>query len=101
MAKDTRGFCWYFSRTNVVDSSGLIFQVARVVPMKTTTAMRMVQELRTIFARFGLLEQIVLDNGPQVVAEEFQEFAKTNGIKYIEVAPYHPAERFVQTFKAA
>ena len=64
------------------------------------------QELRLIFARWGLPEQLISDNGPQFVSEEFAEFSRTNGIKNIRVAPYHPssngaAKRFVQTFKKA
>ena len=77
-----------------------------VVPMQSTTAKRTIEELRQIFARFGLPNKIVSDNGPQFVSEEFREFVDSNGIKHVRVAPYHPksngqAERFVQTFKAA
>ena len=44
------------------------------------------------------------DNGPQFTAEEFKTFMKSNGVKHIRCAPYHPssngaAERFIQTFK--
>ena len=77
-----------------------------VIQMKATSATRTIEELRLIFARFGLPEQIVSDNGPQFVAQEFQDFTKSNGILHTRVAPYHPrsnglAERFVQTFKAS
>ena len=77
-----------------------------VIPMTTTTAPKTIQELRWIFARFGLPESIVTDNGPQFVATEFADFTRRNGIKHVRVAPYHPrsngqAERFVQTFKDA
>ena len=77
-----------------------------VVPMRTTTASQTIKELRPIFATFGLPEQILTDNGPQFVSEEFQEFTRSNGIQHIKIAPYHPrsngmAERFVQTFKTA
>ena len=77
-----------------------------VIPMTTTTAPKTIQELRWIFARFGLPENIVTDNGPQFVATEFADFTRRNGIKHARVAPYHPrsngqAERFVQTFKEA
>ena len=72
--------------------------------MKATTATRTIEELRTIFACWGLPEQIITDNRPQFTSEEFQRFVLSNGIKHSKTAPYHPksngaAERFVQTFK--
>ena len=77
-----------------------------VVPLRTTTASQTIKELRLIFTRFSLPEQILTDNGPQFVSEEFQEFTRSNEIQHIKIAPYHPrsngmAERFVQTFKTA
>ena len=71
-----------------------------VVPMKTTTASQTIKELRLIFARFGLPEQILTDNSLQFVSEEFQEFTSSNGIQHIKITHYHPrsngmAERFV------
>ncbi|KAL9966705.1 hypothetical protein ACROYT_G024821 [Oculina patagonica] len=77
-----------------------------VIPMTTTTASRTIEELRKLFATHGLPEQLVSDNGPQFIADEFEAFMRSNGIKHIKSAPYHPAtngmaERFVQTFKQA
>ena len=77
-----------------------------VVPMKVTTATRTIEELHTIFACWGLPEQIGTDNGPQFTSEEFKKFMHSNGIWHFRTAPYHPqsngaAERFVQTFKQA
>lgn len=77
-----------------------------VVPMRTTTSEKTIDVLRTIFARNGIPTEIVSDNGPQFVSESFKNFVKSNGIKHITSAPYHPstnglAERFVQSFKAA
>ena len=71
-----------------------------------TTSAATIRELRKIFARFGLPEQLVSDNGPQFVSAEFSQFLKNNGVKHIKSAPYHPstngiAERFVQNFKRA
>ena len=75
-----------------------------VFPMATATALTTIQQLRQLFAQFGIPESSVSDNGPQFVATEFQEFCRLNGIRHIRVAPYHPSsnglgERAVQVFK--
>ena len=77
-----------------------------VIPMSSTTTSKTMEALRSIFARFGVPEQIISDNGPQFISHKFQMFTKRNGIKHITSAPYHPstnglAERFVQSFKNA
>ena len=73
---------------------------------KTASAVSTVvmQELRTTFARFGLPETIVTDNGTCFINSEFEEFLQKNGIRHITSAPYHPAsnrlaERAVQMLK--
>ncbi len=75
-----------------------------VEEMKSTSSGKTVEALRSIFVRFGLPQQLVSDNRPQLVSEEFEVFMKANGIQHIQSAPYHPstnglAERFVQTMK--
>ena len=75
-----------------------------VFEMSTTTTTKTITELRDLFARFGIPEQVVSDNGPQFTSEEFTSFMKSNGIKHTRCAPYHPSsngavERFNQTFK--
>ena len=60
--------------------------------------------LQSLFARYGKPEQLVSDNGPQFVSEEFGTFMKQNGVKHIKCSPYHPssngqAERFVHMFE--
>lgn len=77
-----------------------------VFVMNSTTSAHTIDVLRCLFARTGVPEQLVSDNGPQFTAEEFQTFLKKNGIRHITSAPYHPstnglAERFVQTLKQA
>ncbi|XP_041820347.1 uncharacterized protein K02A2.6-like [Chelmon rostratus] len=74
--------------------------------MQETSTERTIEELRLIFSRFGLPQQLVSDNGPQLVSKEFKAFMEENGIHHITSAPYHPAtnglaERFVQTMKHA
>ena len=74
--------------------------------MSSTTAAKTITVLRDLFARFGLPRQVVTDNGPQFISDEFKDFMRVNGIKHIRSAPYHPstngaAERMVQTMKQA
>ena len=75
-----------------------------VFKMNSTMAIATIEVLRTVFARFGIPESIVSDNGPQFTSSEFTEFCGLNGIRHVRVPPYHPlsnglAERAVQTFK--
>ena len=60
--------------------------------------------LWSLFARYGLPEQLVSNNGPQFTSSEFEQFAQPNGIRHIKSTPYHPAsngqvKRFVRTMR--
>ena len=73
--------------------------------MQSTTADKTIEVLRHLFSAHGLPEQVVTDNSPQFISDEFASFLKGNGVKHIRI-PYHPAsnglvERFVQSFKQA
>ena len=70
----------------------------------STSSACVIEELRTLFARFGLPESIVTDNASCFTSEEFEFFLEDNGIKHSLSAPYHPAtnglaERAVQIVK--
>jgi transposase InsO family protein len=70
----------------------------------TTSLSAVIEELRTLFAKFGLPESIVSDNGSCFVSEKFKSFLKRNGIKHTTSEPYHPAinglaERAMQVVK--
>ncbi|XP_030586939.1 uncharacterized protein K02A2.6-like [Archocentrus centrarchus] len=75
-----------------------------IFPVKQATAASTVSILRALFARTGLPQQLVSDNGRQFTGEEFQSFLKNNGVRHMTSAPHHPAtngqaERFIQSFK--
>ena len=72
------------------------------LPLSSITAEATVQALRFVFSTHGLPEEIVCDNGPQFIAQDFMNFLKYNHIKHFSSAPYHPAsngeaERAVRT----
>ena len=71
-----------------------------VVQMAWTTSAATIRALGSIFSRYGFPEQLVSDNRPQLTSGEFKIFLKSNGIRHITIAPWHPfsngiAERFV------
>ena len=50
-----------------------------------------IEELRTLFAQFGIPETVVTDNGTYFISAEIEAFYTSNGIKHLTSAPYHPA----------
>lgn len=62
--------------------------------------------LRELFARYGLPDTFVSDNGGQFCALDMGEYLKLHGIKHMLIAPGHPAsngqaENAVGSFKSA
>ena len=45
-----------------------------VMEMPNTTTQTTLDQLRSVFARWGIPQQVVSDNGPQFVAQEFERF---------------------------
>ena len=87
----------------IVDSHSKWIE-AHVVSSATSQAT--IEKLRLVFSIPGIPEVIVSDNGTAFTSEEFTEFVRSNGIKHLTSAPYHPAsnglaERAVQTLKNA
>jgi len=75
-----------------------------VFSMNSMTAGKTIERLRSLFARYGLPEILVSDNGGQFTSEEFSKFIQKNGIRHRKIPPYHAAtngqaERYVQTLK--
>ncbi|XP_053698915.1 uncharacterized protein K02A2.6-like [Sabethes cyaneus] len=75
-----------------------------VVQTRRITAHATISILRGLFARLGMPEILVSDNGTQFTSAQFADFCMSNGIEHVRTAPFHPqsngqAERFVDTFK--
>ena len=84
-----------------------------VEQLRQTTAICVINNLKRIFARFGILEKVVSDNGQQYSNtrnlfsdnHEFKKFAEEWGFSDTTSSPEYPqsngaAERVVQLFKA-
>ena len=87
----------------VVDSYTKWSEVLRCKRPTTGVAITYLHEL---FARVGVVDCLVSDNGTQFTSSDFKEFCHTFQIKHITTPPYHPrsnglAERFVDTLKKA
>ncbi|KAI4883685.1 hypothetical protein NFI96_009381, partial [Prochilodus magdalenae] len=79
-------------------------QWPEVVIMRSTTTEKTIEKLGEIFSRFGFPEQLVSDNGPQFISQEYEKFHEVNGVQHTRSATYDPstnglAERFVQSLK--
>ena len=76
-----------------------------ILKLMTTTSADVIRQLKSIFARNGIPEELVSDNSPQYTAEEFTCFAKKYGFQHQTSSPKFPqanseAERAVETIKA-
>ena len=65
-----------------------------------------INRMKSCFAVHGLPEEIVTDNGPQFVAEEFDSYLRDHSITHRRVTPYWPqanseVERFNRTLEKA
>ena len=105
MAAYSCGLRWSIQRSHVSYSGGRTFKVARSFAASSSTAEKTIAVLRECFARYGLPQQLVSDNGPQFCSAEFEEFLKQNGRMYkqycITLHQNGAPEQFIQTFKQA
>ena len=73
--------------------------------LTSTTSPTIIQHLKSIFARHGVPESVVSDNGPQYSSNAFATFAEEYGFTHITSSPRYAqanglAERTVQTVKS-
>ena len=75
-AKVAADLCEIDNRTLLVisDYYSNFIEVAR---LKTVTSRNVIKEKKAVFARYGIPDVLVTDNGPQFASAEFSVFAKT------------------------
>lgn len=57
---------------------------------KTVTSRNVIKEMKAVFAKYGIPDVLVTDNGPQFASAEFAVFAKTLMFQHTTSSPYHP-----------
>ena len=73
--------------------------------MHSTTSAAVIQRMKSIFARHGIAEILISDNGPQFAAEIFTQFAQNFDFQHQTSSPNFPQgngeiERAVKTVKS-
>ncbi|KAK2553575.1 Uncharacterized protein P5673_025066 [Acropora cervicornis] len=75
-----------------------------VTRLTTTTSQSIIKALKEVFARYGIPDIMVSDNGPQFSSAKFTAFAKTWNFDHKTSSPHHhqsngKAENAVRTVK--
>ena len=86
----------------MVDYYSRFIEVTRLGGLSTEAVIGAVKD---IFARHGVPEEVVSDNGPQFSSRTFQKFSREYGFEHITSSPLYPqsngeAERAVRTVKS-
>ena len=75
-----------------------------VCELRSTSSSAVINKTKSFFARHGIPEIVVSDNGPQFIAEEYKNFASSYGFYHDPSSPRYPQsngfiERVIQTVK--
>ncbi|CAB4029075.1 Transposon Ty3-G Gag-Pol poly [Paramuricea clavata] len=57
--------------------------------LKNISSVHVIRKIKSHFARHGIPEQVITDNGPEFVAHDFQIFTKEWDFEHITCSPYH------------
>ena len=85
----------------IIDYYSRWIEIAKLTGLSANSV---INHTKSIFARYGIPETVISDNGPQFSSEAYAQFAREYGFKHTTSSPNHPqgngeAERGVQTIK--
>ena len=86
----------------VIDYFSRYIEVAK---LSSESSANVITHMKSIFARHGIPQEVISDNGPQYSSREFAKFSKEYGFVHRTSSPKYPqsngeAERGVQTVKS-
>ena len=86
----------------IIDYFSRYIEIAK---LNSESSACVIKHMKSIFARHGIPQEVVSDNGPQYSSREFSMFAKEYGFVHCTSSPRYPqsngeAERGVQTVKS-
>ena len=92
----------FYTYLLVVDYFSRFAEVTKLTT--TTTSQGVINALHSIFAKHGIPEIFMSDNGPQYSSQEMKDFSFSYGFKHITSSPHYPqsnglAERMVKKVK--
>ena len=58
--------------------------------LNSTTSAAVINHIKSIFAKNGMPETLISDNGPQYSSQEFVAFCKQSGIDHVTSSPQYP-----------
>jgi hypothetical protein len=61
-----------------------------IKPLPSTTSNAVIGRLKEVFATHGIPDELITDNGPQFVAEEFKQFSRHYKFTHNTTSPHYP-----------
>ena len=95
---------FYFDNKNYLVVVDYFSRFIEMCLLTSTTSESVINHLKSLFARYGIVDTLLSDGGPQFSSHIFSEFARNYGFSHITSSPHFPeangeAERAVQTLK--
>ena len=64
-----------------------------IAKLSRLTSTEVIMHVKSIFARHGILQKVISDNGPQLSSQQFSQFANTYCFDHVTSSPYFPRAR--------